>query len=223
MLERIYQFLPAMLVPLSVAIAGNIYAALLAKKYRDVLNDKQWTKAHPWKCFFLFWAPFAYGYGPVQEELIFRMPLIIIFSGISPNAWIGIVVSAATFAIIHWHGGLIATMQKNEKKTEYGSEIIAERMKKQFRQQKSVQMVVLFIMGTFIGYYGVYYQSIWVSVGMHAAWNLLYPIASTLLLVILFLLISGWDWCVVTYQGKRFLRSLRQSSRRRYYDDHHNF
>lgn len=157
------------------------------------MKSIEWYKENEWKVECLLGIPTINIFAPILEELIFRTPLIILFSNINSSAWIGIFVSALAFASIHYFGNqiklfeVLAAKESGQIKTDNSLEGITETEKIQAQQMKIRRLshvVCTFPLGILTGYYGIKYQSIWLSVGIHSAWNLLMPIFLLLLMIL---------------------------------------
>lgn len=204
--DRIKEFLPSILILVSIVMVTFIYLKLLSSRWKDNLKSIEWLKKNQWKAVLLIGSPAVYILAPTLEELICRLPLIIIFSGISSNAWWGILVSSSFFALIHYSGNKI-TLQEAIQMKESGRaksndlRVVTEDIEKlQIRRikiQRLVHVIVVFPLGILAGYYGIKYQSIWLSVGIHFAWNLIVPVILPIFVLWLIALFKGmmmiWD------------------------------
>lgn len=137
-MERIYEFLPSIIMLICIAVVALFCSALVPRSrcYVSVIGDEEEQSQPELGIIHLVWA------APAVEELIFRAPLIIAWSAMSTNAWYGIFVSTILFALAH------LPMVK-----------------------KRIMIIGVIPLGILTGYYGILYQSIWVSVGIHMLWN----------------------------------------------------
>lgn len=187
-MERIYLFLPSLVAIATIAGLAWLYVHTQQRRFgKENLRDPTWLLAnhqHVQKklgvAVLLVWAPAA-------EELLFRAPLIIGFGSMSePYAWEGLILSTIAFVLIHHMR--IAPAQ---------SECLAAWKKGEMPVSPPVawhrRLAITFFTGCMsmlAGYYGVEYQSVWVSVGIHALWNLVVP---TLAPILLLLMLVGSD------------------------------
>jgi membrane protease YdiL (CAAX protease family) len=146
-IERIFLFFPSVFTLVCIAIITRVYLRLIFKHYEENLKGVEWQQKNKRRVAWMIDKPTNFIWAPIYEELMFRAPLIIVFDTISYLAWCGIVVSACLFSVKHW------------------------QIKKSW-----LQVVLAFIFSVLAGYFGVKYQSIWLSVGIHFAWNLIMPI-----------------------------------------------
>lgn len=199
-----------------------VYIKLLSKHWQENLKSIEWYKKNQWKVESLLGIPAVNILAPATEELIFRAPLIIIFSDINGNAWAGILVSAFAFASIHYFGcqiklfEVLQMKEGNQIKTDDPQTGIKEIEKMQAQQMKIRRLshvVGTFPLGILAGYYGIKYQSIWISVGIHSAWNLLVPLILPLLVILSILafsrIIEAWDNFWWKRRRRKQYRSLR--------------
>ncbi len=198
MTERFFQFLPSIAILTSIAIATLIYLRLVLKRFKERIKSIEWCKENHWKIIWLIGTPVQNVWAPVAEELIFRAPLIVIFSTVSGNAWRGIWISSVFFSLVHYFGHKItlfdvfSAKESSETKTDsLEAEIsdIKKREAKRLRITKFLHPITVFPLGILSGYYGIKYQSIWASVGIHFVWNLVMPII--LVLVVLIVAMAG--------------------------------
>lgn len=134
MIERIELFAPSLLVVSTIALFCYFYPEIVPKHFKLVLFTD-----------LLIFAPTA-------DELLFRAPLLILFSQLSPSAWGGIIALALGYGLLHW--------------------LKEERF-------KSTAFAATLLLGIITGFSVVYAQSIWAGVAIHFVWNLI-PLASLL-------------------------------------------
>lgn len=159
-MERVLMFLPSILIIGSIAGATSVYIKRVTEpRFGDDIKSVNW-KQNKWKDWLLI-QPILIIWAPTAEELLFRAPLIIAFDAMSPFAWYGIFISSALFSLVHW----------------------LEREKRDIRK-KILNVVSTFLLSILAGYFGIKYQSIWLSVGIHAMCNLI-PTMFFLLIVVI--------------------------------------
>ncbi len=194
-MERIYAFLPSILIIVCIAGTTLLYNKLITKRLgEDNLKINEWVKNNKWKAFSSF-APVIYIGTPAIEELIFRAPLVIIFNTMSLSAWCGILISGGLFALLHWRDGIKFVVNG----FSFSFSIFSNKEERTWIE--GVNTLCVLILGILTGYYGIKYQSIWVSVGIHALWNLIAPVFFVLFIsmgMIVFLVIRNkldtWKW-----------------------------
>lgn len=157
MWQRILEFLPSALIVWFVQFACQIYlqvgkmlwcgnTARMRQfqlfSFQDVSEAPDFNKA-----FFRLGLPFTLIASPCIEELLFRLPIILLHRNISSTAWISITISTMLFSLLHYHS----------RKTKHA---------------KIMSAASSFIIGVAAGYLGIKYQSLWASIAFHAAWNL---------------------------------------------------
>lgn len=88
-MERIYAFLPSVLVIAGIAVATFLYMRWAIKRFGDNFKSVEWQEKNQWKVVWTVGIPRDNILSPALEELIFRAPLIIAFGAMSPFAWHG--------------------------------------------------------------------------------------------------------------------------------------
>lgn len=185
MTDRIMQFLPSISIITSMAVFTFVYLKVVIKKIGPAWKSVEWHSKNEWKVIWLVGIPAMYVWAPTAEELIFRAPLIMAFETISSSAWVGILASSVVFGAIHWFGKKISILEiisekksGNTKTDNLDSELseLETTQAKRVRIQRILHVFTTIPLGILSGYYGIKYQSIWVSVGIHATWNIVIPI-----------------------------------------------
>jgi len=165
----------------------------IGKRYGDNFKSVEWLKENHGRVAWTVGSPHQYVLAPTIEELVFRAPLIIAFSTMSSGAWYGVLVSGALFALVHWFGKkiLLSEVVSAKEKGSHESDDIAMEIGrlhtkegKMIRVRKVLSVVLTFPLGILAGYYGIVYQSIWVAVGIHAAWNIFMPIVLQIIFLV---------------------------------------
>lgn len=205
-MERFWLFWPEILPIAVIALAFYIYIRLFGNFYKDYLNSISWVKKNGFVVDFFYFKPQILILAPTLEELMFRLPLLIMFPALSQEAWIGIWISSIIFGLIHWPGQKINPLDifmalKNGEvvtdcvKTE--TDRIVKNKSGEMIYRRLIHTLMATGAGVTIGYFGLKYQSLWLCVGIHAAYNLLMPIVVVLVmgmlsivyLVIIFILV----------------------------------
>ena len=205
-MERVMVFLPSVLVIATIGGITLLYIKWVIKRYGDNFKSVEWHQRNVWKVAWTVGTPLTNVYAPTLEELIFRAPIIIAFSSLSPFAWYGILASSVLFAFVHWFGKKILMLEiffaqeKGESKSDnVESEIerLHQESDKDILIKRIFHVVMTFLLGILTGYYGIKYQSVWLSVGIHSAWNLIMPAVLPMLVILAmlgyFALLSLWD------------------------------
>ena len=192
-MERFLTFLPSVLVIASIALITRVYLKWIIGRFDENAKSVQWHQQNKWKVFWLVGMPVQIVWAPTVEELIFRAPLVLAFSGMSSFAWYGILTSAVLFSLMHWSGKkiwmpeiLLARAEGSHKSDDIGEEVerLHQEAGKKILVSRISHVIFALLAGISAGYYGILYQSIWVSVGIHAAWNLVMPVVVQLLLLV---------------------------------------
>ncbi|MEK7452739.1 MAG: CPBP family intramembrane glutamic endopeptidase [Patescibacteria group bacterium] len=205
-MERIYAFLPSVLVIACIAGATLLYMKWVIKRFGDNFKSVEWHKKNQWKVVWTVSTPLTNVWAPAVEELIFRAPLIIAFSAMSSVAWYGVFASSGLFALTHWFGKKIwipEILSARENGDHKSDDVMAEvdrlhqEAGKRILVQKVFHVVFTLPLGILAGYYGIKYQSVWVAFGIHSVWNLVMPAVLPILMflgVLAFVGISSlWD------------------------------
>ena len=219
MTERMVQFLPSILTLMGIAALVYVYLKLVTIYLGEHLKSIAWCKNNKWKVAFLIGTPAANIWAPVSEELIYRVPLIIAFTSVSRNAWWGILASSVIFASSHYFGNKVNLLQivlaeKNGEIKTDDVEMEGNELQKAQAQDawkwRLAHVVATLPLGILASYYGIKYQSIWLSVGIHFAWNLVMPIIMPFLglivLLICLAIMNIWtrfQWRHSDYNGRR--------------------
>ena len=205
-MERIYAFLPSVLIIAVIGGATFLYLKWVVKRFGDNFKSVEWHKQNQWKVTWTVGTPLINVWAPAVEELIFRAPLIIAFSAISSVAWYGVFASSGLFALLHWFGKKIwipeilsAKENGNHKSDDMEAEINRLHMEegKMIMVYKVLHVVFALPVGILAGYYGIKYQSVWVAFGIHSVWNLIMPTVLLILMLLGVLAFNGisslWD------------------------------
>lgn len=206
-MERIYAFLPSVLILACIAGITLLYLKWVTKRFGDSFKSVEWHEKNKWKVIWAVGTPMTNVFVPAVEELIFRAPLIIAFSAVSSVAWYGIFASSVLFALTHWFGKKIRMpeiLSARENGDHKSDEVVAEvnrlhqeKKGKTIMVRKVLHIVFTLPLGILAGYYGIKYQSVWVAFGIHSAWNLIMPFVLPLFVLLGMLAFFGisslWD------------------------------
>lgn len=182
-MDRIYTFLPSVLILAGVAGAIIIYLKLIGKRLGDNFTSDGWRKNNEWKILFIAMSLQNVS-APALSEIVFRAPLIIAFNEVSLAAWDWIFVSSFFFL-------LVRLLLGRKLWTEQEINIVAREV---------LTIASTLPLGILTGYYGIKYQSIWVAFGIHSVWNFFIPSPKGISL-----LISSW-WHKVRMRRVRKLQ-----------------
>lgn len=187
MIEKLVSFLLPIIVLSSIVVVSFclyrfIPSTLLDKeKLKNPKYAVQWRKEHKLKAALIAFLSFVI-YAPALEELIFRAPLIIIFDTVSGYAWIGILVSSVVFGVMHYFGKFAVIGFEVIKETsiangepEEGVNDFESKRESFIKRVKRIRLISSFLLGILLGYLSVKYQSLYLCLGIHAAWNLASP------------------------------------------------
>lgn len=195
-MERIFMFLPSILVIAGIAGISFFYVKWIIKRYGDDYNSVEWHQQNKWKVTWTVGTPIMNVWAPTIEELIFRAPLIIAFSTLSSFAWYGILASSVLFSLTHWFGKkigmpeILSAQEENENESdnlESEVERLHQKNSKDILIRRVLNVILTLPLGILAGYYGIKYQSVWLSIGIHSAWNLIMPFVVTLLIILVML------------------------------------
>lgn len=150
MLERIFDFMPSLIVMIFILILIRVINWLSNRLYGAKSKDFDWSFEHFFKMFWLTKGIRTCARAPVLEEMLYRLPIIILFPKLTIYACIGIVISSVLFAVAHWGN--------------FPEEKTSTRLK---------CLIVPLIIGLLFGFCGVLTQTVWLVVIMHSIWNLL--------------------------------------------------
>jgi membrane protease YdiL (CAAX protease family) len=219
--ERFMSLLPSVLVLGGIVGATFLFLKFILpilignERYKNHELLKVWmkeNKRNKWKAVIFATVPFTCIFSPALEEIVFRAPLLFLFSVISGYAWLGIIISSILFALAHYSEkttevflrGIefaeeVWTKEPNNNAHINGSD--RERRKKLFRRGRAIGS---FGFGILVGYLGIKYQSLYLCAVIHAAWNLLTPFVLPLLVVIFFFIFLGIMALRDIFEKKRF-------------------
>jgi len=205
-MERIYEIFPSVLILACIADATFLYLKLIIRRFGDNFKSVGWHEKNKWKVIWTVGTPLTNVWAPAIEELIFRAPLIIAFSAVSSVAWYGIFASSWFFALKHWFGKkiwmpeILSARENGDHKTD---DVVAEVNRLHQENGKTIivckvlHVVLTLPLGILTGYYGIKYQSILVTFGIHSAWNLIMPVVLPILMLLGILTFFGisslWD------------------------------
>lgn len=181
-MERIYLFLPSIIIIAMIGVAAGFVARNNLRRFGENLQDIEWLQENEMKLNLRYGVPMINICAPTLEELIFRAP--IIFSSVTPEASYAILATSFLFGLVHFRGFKISLFEFSSFRKKDTTHKDFEKELKDYQQsnrkmilfRKVLHVVLTTILGVLAGYYGILYQSIWVSVGVHALWNLLIPL-----------------------------------------------
>lgn len=197
-IAKFWLFCPQIVVLLCIGLVGYLIVKLIYWKIgKDKYNDQEWVQNNKKKAvipYFLIILICA----PALEEVVFRLPLIIFFDSLSSLSWIFIVLSSALFSFYHNKNALIYAVSRKrskvykENKTNLSPEEAEQSLdhdeKKEMKFQKYFIHVSTFLMGVIAAYFGIKYQSLYLTALIHFIWN--FFMGTGIFSLILVLLIS---------------------------------
>lgn len=220
-MERIGQFLPSLVLLGSITAALQIYQMVMRRRWKKELDSIAWWKASRKEAFWRLSGPEIYFLMPLREELVFRAPLIIAFGFLSSYAWIAVLLIGTVFAVTHSLGKklTISEVLREHKERQIETDSLKETvsflegvMKKEIRIRRLLQPLFIFPLGILTGYYGIQYQSLWLVVGIHVLWNLLFPILFPILFpAAMFMVGALIDLCVLPWKLLRERLTTKKS------------
>ncbi len=167
-------FFPSIFILTIISGILLIYLKYQKKQFGKKLHSIKWLKKERKKVIWTLSAPEYCILAPAREEVIFRAPLIIIFSEISSNAWYGIFISSIIFSLMHWAGEKVSLSDIISSKTDntkIAKLFFLKRNRKKIFLRKIIHVLCTFPLGILAGYYGIKHQSIWVAFAIHSIWN----------------------------------------------------
>lgn len=214
-MERIYAFLPSVLIIACIAGTAFLYLKWVVKRFGDNLKSVEWHRKNQGKVAWTVGTPMICVFGPAVEELIFRAPLIIAFGSMSSSAaWYGVFASSGLFALSHWFGKKIwmPEILSAKENGDHESDDVEEEINRLHQENEKgimvrrvLHVVLTLPLGVLAGYYGIRYQSVWVAFGIHMAWNLVMPFV-----VPLFFLFSMLAFFSISSLWNRVMRRRRR-------------
>jgi len=116
-------------------------------------NITEWTVSNKSRVFWLLCVPWCCFYASLLEEMIFRAPLVILFVRPSLGFWGVAVILNLLFSLCHW-----------------------------FLYKNPLQFCLTLLWGPIASFVGVVYQSLWLPILIHAAYNLIILVLAVLIL-----------------------------------------
>jgi|GEM_PF-1694387 membrane protease YdiL (CAAX protease family) len=187
--ERFLMFAPSLGFIALIAAAVTVYLRYAAKRWfpKEKIGSVEWVGENYKMICWRLSVPAMYILSPTAEELIFRGPLLLLFSSVTSSAWIGIAVSALLFGVFHWFNPTagFSDMKKLAKTDDLASaakEVEAQQPKVTLAKRIS-SVLATSVLGAIAGYYAIVYQSLWAGVAVHFVWNLVLPIILPLVIL----------------------------------------
>ena len=143
-MQRIYFFLPTISIITGIWVLLSTYIALFLAFCIPRRNITEWTVSNKSRVFWLLCVPWCCFYASLLEEMIFRAPLVILFVRPSLGFWGVAVILNLLFSLCHW-----------------------------FLYKNPLQFCLTLLWGPIASFVGVVYQSLWLPILIHAAYNLI--------------------------------------------------
>lgn len=156
-------FSPTLYLTSLIALISTVYLHYLVAWVGPSFWDGSWIHTHPAKSTLLFVVPAALIWAPTMEELLFRLPLLLLFERMDTWAQVGVIVSSVLFGACHalfydtCPGFVIRPVPI----------VLSPREYRQMRRQ----IIVSTLGGLTIGTATVLSQRLWVPIVAHAIWN----------------------------------------------------
>jgi len=213
MKERLIQFLPSLVILVGIVVTISLYLAYFLKwsDRKDIADDAvwiAWVKTKKIRLMSLLAGILNLNIRtPIMEELIFRAPLIVVFSKLSGYAYLGLGLFGILFAVTHYFipdlyfCDFDNALKRSKDLKGFGRELDQEikNNRKIIRRIRILKVVLTFVLGVISGYFGIKYQSIYVSAGIHIGWNLLLPIIAGILTYLMF----NFYWWIGCYKKQK--------------------
>ncbi len=149
MWERMLDFTPSLVAMIFIFILLAGINWLAERLYGKKSKDAEWCFENFFKMFWLTKGIKTCVKAPVFEEMLFRLPIIILFPVLTVYAGIGIALSSVLFAALHWYNF-------PEKKAP----------------ERLMSLIPFLILGIICGLSGILLQTVWIAVIAHFMWNL---------------------------------------------------
>lgn len=183
-MERFWLFWPEILPIAIIGVVIFIFLKIFTTILKKELNSIYWLNRHKFMVDFFVSQPLALILAPTLEELLFRLPLLLMFTSLTSDAWTGIWISSCAFGFIHIFGAkvtgmevMLAYMMGQTQSDDFKEE--TQRIALKTQGNIVIKRLIAFVFttgaGVLISYFGIKYQSLWLCVGIHAAWNLIVP------------------------------------------------
>ena len=168
-INRIKMFLPSIIALIIISILGLLVSKAIKHNFRNKIDNLVWRSKYGDKLKFalLF---YNFVFRPAGLELVFRVPLLLMFGTIMNITWLGIFVSSILSGVWHSfftkpsHGFQQWFIVLGKGEIRELSNLTQERDNK----TKLIQLAIDFSIGIFLGYLCLKYQSIWVSFLAHS-------------------------------------------------------
>jgi membrane protease YdiL (CAAX protease family) len=189
-----------------IGAAALLWVQFWIRRWKEDFKTLEGVRQRKWMLYFVLAIPMVLVEAPFLEELTFRAPLIVLFGSLSKQAWLGIVLSAAAFAALHFPNSRLVLSEITGTKedpingnTEERIREVEAKKRSELLLRKIAGVIAAFVLGVSAGFLGIKYQSLWVSVGFHVLWNLMIPIVLPIVVLLLMLLglVGAWVWSSV--------------------------
>lgn len=192
-MELFVRLLPSIVVLSVIAGIGKLYFWLINKFLHDQVNSAEWIQSHGLFTTLCLGFPLQIIVGPAIEELCFRTPTILLAGYFPSFKWAFILLSTTVFACAHWFGKklLVEELVASDARSKHSidnlddlGEIVEFEKRNEIIKRKFLHVLFAFFPGFLLSYFGVKYQSLWISYGLHAVWNLIAPLGVVLILLL---------------------------------------
>ncbi len=178
---RLTQNLTGIVVLSIVVVASLFYSKFFAMKVWKMLAEIE-NKTKRTLVTLPFGVLSTSVFDPATEELIFRLPLVLLFSSVTSLSWVFIVSVSVIFGVFHWNPSyrkLINAASEERgafyQKSEEELKEIAKKGKDPL-WAKMIGVVQSTSLGVLCGYFAVKTQNVLVAYAIHAIWNLVMPV-----------------------------------------------
>lgn len=197
MAQKFVILLPTLAIVAGIIVFFYLYFLAIKRHYGDSLNSIDWVTTNARKLFFLISLPAVCVQAPIVEELIYRLPLILILDSTSEYRWTWTIAASVLFSLVHLPDNkFLAGVKISQTKTMESDDLEAEADKIQTSlKTRIVRAVAVFPLGLLTGYFAVSTQSIWPSIAIHAIWNFLCIAGLQLIIILIFVtvgFVSEW-------------------------------
>jgi len=155
--------MPFNLITVLPVVVMAVLGFFVMRKVPRIVRDSQsnWVN-------FIFMVFVIALFVPAMEEVLFRLPLIVLFDEVSTISWVGIVASALIFGALHLKDSFVEkVLQKKEE------EITSVPITKKRKLVKSLSgFGVITLLGCLFGFFAVQTDGLLKPFLLHAIWNL---------------------------------------------------
>lgn len=141
----------------------------------------------------------AWVFGPLSEETLFRLPLLLLFDEMTATAWFFNVFTSLIFGFAHWRADLRNALRLSvDNNDDYNDKPLGEKIEilssqpEESLAKKAVAICATTILGLISGYIIITKQSIMAAYITHVIWNFSFLVVLPLIGLILILIVRKY-------------------------------